>query len=91
MIECGDLALQQLQIMPRIEDQIGFGVAALMAGDDLCAADDQNSVDEAFDQHLAMANQGNATAACSRRLLRAAIPRLPGLCSGLARAYAAPN
>ena len=55
LIESVSLALQKLERVQRIEDQIGLGAGARIAGDNVGAADDDDFVDEPLRKDLAMA------------------------------------
>ena len=58
LIECPRLALQQGQVVSRLEDQHFPRVAAPMAGDLVTAAHDHDRVHVAFHQHLPVAVGG---------------------------------
>ncbi len=58
LVERADLALQQRQVMQRVEHEVFALVGADVPGDDVGAAGDHHRVDVAADQHLAMAVGG---------------------------------
>ena len=55
LVQGTDLALEQRQVMERVEDQILALVGARVAGDDLRAAADHDPIDITADQDLAVA------------------------------------
>src|SRR5258708_24977168 len=58
LVESGDLAFEQSQVMQRVEDEVLALVGAQMAGDHLGSTRDHHLVDIAADHHLTVAIGG---------------------------------
>src|SRR5258708_24479378 len=59
LVESGDLAFEQSQVMQRVEDEVLALVGAQMAGDHLGSTRDHHLVDIAADHHLTVAIGGS--------------------------------